>query len=91
MSGWVNRAIAGEICNSGSGSKTKDKKKLDLFQSDRKKYEKIHQTVHKEKMYESHDFKFRKLLEEKEWFLKLIRFHLKCRNEKKKQKDAPWI
>ena len=62
MSDWVNRANAGEIC---SGSKTKDKKKLDLFQSDKKKYEKIHQTVHKEKMYETHDFKFRELLEEK--------------------------
>lgn len=41
------------------------KTKLDLFQSDKKKYEKIHQTVHKEKMYETHDFKFRELLEEK--------------------------
>lgn len=40
-------------------------KKMDLFQSDKKKYEKIHQTVHKEKMYETRDFKFRELLEEK--------------------------
>lgn len=38
---------------------------MDLFQSDKKKYEKIHQTVHKEKMYETRDFKFRELLEEK--------------------------
>lgn len=66
MSGWVNRAIAGEMCNSGSGSKIKDKKKLELFQNDRKKYEKIHQAVHKEEMDETHDFKFRELLEEKE-------------------------
>lgn len=46
--------------------RSRTKKKLDLFQNDRKKYEKIHQTVHKEEMDETHDFKFRELLEEKE-------------------------
>lgn len=46
--------------------KDQEQKKLDLFQNDRKKYEKIHQTVHKEEMDETHDFKFRELLEEKE-------------------------
>lgn len=45
--------------------KDQEQKKLDLFQNDRKKYEKIHQTVHKEEMDETHDFKFRELLEEK--------------------------
>lgn len=59
---------------------------MDLFQNERKKYEKTYRTFRKEEMYESHDFKFMELLEEKERFLKLIRFHLKCRNEKKTER-----
>lgn len=60
--------MTGEICNTGSSSKVKDKKILDLFQGDRKKYEKIRQAIHKEEMYEACYYMFKELLEQRSDF-----------------------